>query len=305
MIDAKWVYTWKVDEHGWVVKAKSRLVARGFKQREGVDFGETFAPIVSSSCVRLLSAIACECDLDLCHFDVDQAFVQSDLEEDVFLRLPKGCGDFSGKVVQLNKSLCGLKQASRTWHAHLTTCLKRLGFEKCMADVCVFRLIENGRVAITALVHVDDIFVVGQKERCDRLCVNLNRTIPVKDLSDMKWYEGCRYLRDLKRGTLTISQKSFAEELVKKFRVTSVQSVRLKVGVQLEEFDKNEEAESWPFRKLVGGLIWLAISTRPDISNAVRSVARYCSAPKAVHWKSAPGILAYISGTCGFGITYQ
>ena len=67
MIDAKWVYTWKVDEHGWVVKTKSRLVARGFKQREGVDFGETFAPTVSSSCVRLLSAIACECDLDLCH----------------------------------------------------------------------------------------------------------------------------------------------------------------------------------------------------------------------------------------------
>ena len=91
-----------------MVKAKSRLVARGFKQREGVDFGETFAPTVSSSCVRFLSATACECDLDLCHFDVDQAFVQSDLE-DVFLRLPKGCGDPSGKVVRLNKSLYGLK----------------------------------------------------------------------------------------------------------------------------------------------------------------------------------------------------
>ena len=305
MIDAKWVYTWKVDEHGWVVKAKSRLVARGFKQREGVDFGETFAPTVSSSCVRLLSAIACECDLDLCHFDVDQAFVQSDLEEDVFLRLPKGCGDLSGKVVRLNKSLYGLKQASRTWHAHLTTCLKRLGFEQCMTDVCVFRLIEDGRLAITAVVHVDDIFAVGQKERCDRLCVDLNRTSPVKNLGDLKWYGGCRYSRDRKRGTLTISQQSFAEELVKKFRVTFIQSVPLKVGVKLEEFDENEETESWPFRELVGGLMWLAILTRPDISNAVRSVARYCSAPKAVHWKSALGILAYVNGTCGFGITYQ
>ena len=132
MIDAKWVYTWKVDEHGWVVKAKSRLVARGFKQREGVDFSETFAPTVSSSCVRLLSAIACECDLDLCDFYVDQAFVQSDLEEDVFLRLTKRCGDLSGKVVRLNKRLYGLKQTSRTWHAHLTTCLKILRFEQCM-----------------------------------------------------------------------------------------------------------------------------------------------------------------------------
>ena len=95
-----------------MVKAKSRLVTRGFKQHEGVDFGETFTPTVSSSCVRLLSAIAYECDLDLCHFDVDQAFVQSDLE-DVFLRLPKGCGDLSGKVVWLNKRLYGLKHRVR------------------------------------------------------------------------------------------------------------------------------------------------------------------------------------------------
>ena len=74
--------------------------------------------------------------------------------------------------------------------------------------------------------------------------------------------------------------------------MTSVQSVPLKVGVKLEEFDENEETESWPFRELVGGLMWLAISTRPDISKSVRSVARYCFAPKAVHWKSALGILA-------------
>ena len=114
-----------------VVKATSRLVARGFKQREGIDFGEILAPTVSSSCVRLLSPISYECDLDLLHFDIDQAFVQSRLEENVFLRLPRGCGKMSGKIVRLNKSLYGLKQASRTWHAHLTTCLSRLGFEQC------------------------------------------------------------------------------------------------------------------------------------------------------------------------------
>ena len=92
---------------------------------------------------------------------------------------------------------------------------------------------------------------------------------------------------------------------MKKFRVTSVQSVPPKVGVKLEDFHEDEETESWPFRELVGGLMWLAISTRPDISNAVRSFVRYCSALKAVHWKAAFGILAYINGTCGFNITYQ
>ena len=180
------MYTWNVDEHGWLVKAKSGLVTRGFKQREGVDFSETLAPTVSSSCVRLLSAIACECDLDLCHFDVDQAFVRFHLDEDFFQRLPKSCSKLSGKVVRLNKSLYGLKQALRTWHAHLTTCLQRLGFEQCMTDVCVFRLIEDGRVATTAVVHVDDIFAVRQKEICDRLCVGLNRAIPAKNLGELK-----------------------------------------------------------------------------------------------------------------------
>ena len=160
-------------------------------------------------------------------------------------------------------------------------------------------------MSITAVVHVDDIFAVGQKERYERLCVDLNRTIPVKSLGDLKWYGRYRYSRDRKRGTLTISQQSFAEELVKKFRVTSVQNVPLQVAVKLEEYDEEEETESWPFRELVDGLMWLVISTCPDISNTVRSVARYCAAPKAVHWKLALDILAYTNGTCGFGITYQ
>ena len=115
-----------------------------------------------------------------------------------------------------------------------------------MTDVCVFRLIENGRLAITAVVQVDDIFAVKQKEKLDMLCVGLNRTIPVEHLDELKWYGGCRYSRDHEGGTLTISQQSFAEALVKKFRVTSVKSVPLRVGVESEEFDEDEETWSWP-----------------------------------------------------------
>ena len=136
-------------------------------------------------------------------------------------------------------------------------------------------------MTITAVVHVDDTFAVGQKERCGRLCVDLNRTIPVKNLGELKWYGGCRYSMDPQRGTLTISQQSFAEELVNKFDATYVKNVPLRVELKLDEFDEYKETENRPFRELVGGLMWGAISTRPDISNAVRSVARYCSTPKA------------------------
>ena len=126
----------------------------------------------------------------------------------------------------------------------------------------------------TAVVHVDDTFAVGRKERCDRLCADLNRAIPVQNLGQLKWYGRCRYSRDRKRGTLTISQQSFAEEFVKKFDVTSVQNVPLRVRLKLDEFDEDEETESRPLRECVGGLMWLVISTRPDISNAVQNVAR-------------------------------
>ena len=111
-----------------------------------------------------MASIACELDLDLCHFDAEQAFVQSDLKENVFMRLPQGCGDLSGKVVRLNRSLYGLKQASRSWHGHLITRMKSLGFERCLADPCVFRLVENGNISIMAVVHVDDIFAAERKE---------------------------------------------------------------------------------------------------------------------------------------------
>ena len=118
----------------------------------------------------------------MCHFDVEQDFVQSKLDEDAILRLPRGCGHLSGKVVRLNKSLYGLKQASQSWHAHLTTCLKTLGFQQCLADACVFCLVEEGRVAIIVVVHVDDIYAVGLKSRCDAFRDELNRMVPVKNL---------------------------------------------------------------------------------------------------------------------------
>ena len=121
--------SWKSDEFGSVVRAKTRLVARGFGRREGIDFFDIFSLCPSVMSIRLLAALACELGLDLCHFDAEQVFVQSDLDEVVYIRLPPGCGALSGKVVRLGRSLYGLKQASRTWHYHFVRGMKALGFE--------------------------------------------------------------------------------------------------------------------------------------------------------------------------------
>ena len=174
-----------------------------------------------------------------------------------------------------------------------------------LADACVFRSVEEGRVAIIAVVHADDIFAVGLKSRCDVFQDELNRIVPVKNLGELRWYGGCHHTRERAMGTLMISQKTFADELVKKNCVTFTQSVPLRVGVKLEEFDEDDRVENWPFRELVGYLMWLSISMRPDIDSAVRAVARYCTAPRAIHWKAALGILENINGTSEYGITFQ
>ena len=145
------MYSWKSAEFGNAVRAKARLVARGFSQREGIDFFDTFSPCPSVMSIRLLAALACELDLDLCHFDAEQAFVLSDLDEVVYICLPHGCGALSSKVVRLRRSLYGLKQASRTWHYHLVRGMKALGFEQCEADACIMRLVEDGAVDIAYL----------------------------------------------------------------------------------------------------------------------------------------------------------
>ena len=130
-------YAWKRDELGHYVRAKARLVACGFSQQEGIDFFETYSPCPSVPSIRLSTAIACVLGLDLSHLDAERAFVQSELDEDLYIRLPKGCGALSGKVVKLGRSLYGLKQASRTWHHHLVRGVRALGFEQCAADMYV------------------------------------------------------------------------------------------------------------------------------------------------------------------------
>ena len=186
-----------MDDFGFATKAKARLVARGDMQREGLDFADLYAPTVATSSVRLLAAFANEYDLELCHFDVGQAFVRADLKKDVFMRLPEGCRALS---VELNKS---------QWYAMLKKCLLALGFEQYLADSCVFRLIRGAIVVLILVVHVDDIFVVGKKEGCDQFGEDFKRMLLLRDLGELKSCSGSFYERDREAGMLNISQQTY------------------------------------------------------------------------------------------------
>ena len=149
-------------------------------------------------------------------------------------------------------------QASRSWHNHLMTYMKSLGFEQCLADACVMSLIESGTVSIVTVVRVDDIFAVGSKSRCDQFCEDLNRLVPINNLGELRWYSGCRFIRNWDAGTLTISQQAFAENTAAKFGVCHGRRTSIPTGLKLEEFDPNESDSDRPFRELVGCLMWLA-----------------------------------------------
>ena len=306
-VGAKWVLKWKKDQNGNVVKAKARLVAKGFSQVQGIDYFDTFAPTPSTSSIRLLVCVALERDLDLYHFDADQAFVQSKLDTDIYMRMPEGCGDMSGKIVLLNKSLYGLKQAARSWHSLLVSTLRSLGFEQHPSEPCVLRLLDpkSNDTKVMIAVHVDDMIVAGNKLDCDWLRSALSEAFPVNNLGPLNWYTGCAFERNRRRGTIKIHQTAFIDSIINRFSVTTTRSTPADPNIVLRAKEAEEETADQQYRRLVGCLMWAANMSRPDISNAVREVARHAHNPSATHWTAARRILEYLKETRTLGLVFE
>ena len=135
----------------------------------------------------------------------------------------------------------------------------------------------------SVMIHVDDTFAVGKREVCDLFGRDLNQLVPVKNLGELRWYAGCFYERDWDKGVLTIYHQTFAEQLAIEYGVEYGRKVSTPVGTRLGTFYEDEAPGNWPFRELVGSLLWLSTQTRQDISNVLRAVARYCAALKLIH----------------------
>ena len=157
-----------------------------------MDYFNTFAPTPTWSPIKVALVIAVQNDWPLYHFDVKQAFVQAKLGTDVYMKLPCGCKERTGKMVKLDRALYGIKQAGRQWSAVLCqTLVDEHGTEQCRAGPCVYRKIVEGVVKLIFVVHVDNILVSGEKEACDKLHHTLNETFPTENLGELKWYLGC------------------------------------------------------------------------------------------------------------------
>ena len=190
-----------------MVKAKARLVAKGFKQKYGVGYLETFSPTANAASQRLLVALTYKYNLELLHRDIEQAFDQSELDHEVFMKSPPGCGSMSGKVVRLNKSLYGLKQASRAFYKRLVSDVKRIGVEQSMSDPCVLRFIMGDGVVGMVAIHVDDILYAGTKRLSKMVVEALGDSLPTKNLGEVKFFLCCEFIRDRDTGTIEILKR--------------------------------------------------------------------------------------------------
>ena len=158
-LQSTWVFKIKRTETGAIERYKARLCIKGFRQKQGIDFHLTFAPVESKTSLRMFLAYACSSKMILRHWDVKTAFLNGELEEEIFMRQPQGMNDGSGRVWKLLKGLYGLKQAPRIWFIRIRKALLKLGFKQSTAEPCIF-FSEN----VIIFVYVDELLVASPTE---------------------------------------------------------------------------------------------------------------------------------------------
>ena len=218
-IGCKWIFKTKRDLKGDVETYKARLVTKGYTQKEGIDYKETFSLVSSKDSFRTIVALVTHFDLELHQMDVKTTFLNCDIDETIYMVQPENfvSGDTKRMVCKLMKSIYGLKQASRQWYYNFHQVIISSGFEMNMVDDCIYRKF-SGSKRIYLVLYVDDIFLstndIGMLHETKRF---LSNKIEMKDLGDASFVLGIQIHHDRSRGILDLSQKSYIEKILKRF----------------------------------------------------------------------------------------
>ena len=317
IVGSRWVYKVKRDSNGAVERFKARLVAKGFSQTEGVDFQEVFSPVASFPTIRTMLAFANAHDLEIHHMDVTTAFLNGELDCDIYMEQPEGFVDPDHPaheyVCRLKKGLYGLRQSARCWNATLDKFLKSRGYIQSDADECVYLKSvkqSDGRISfVIMVVYVDDIipisndtpFMIKEKEA---ICNEFDMV----DNGEISYCLGLTIKRDRPNKIITISQSKYVEEVLVKFGMDQSKPVATPLEAGATYFKTTEEDKAFDVRKYqqaIGSLTYAAICTRPDISAAVGVMSQFMANPNETHWSGVKRILRYLRGTTDFGLVYD
>jgi histone deacetylase 1/2 len=305
VIGCKWVYKIKRKPDGSLDRYKARLVAKGFKQRYGIDYEDTFSPVIKAATIRVILSLAVSCGWSLRQLDVQNAFLHGLLEEDVYMHQPPGFEDPNqpNYVCKLDKALYGLKQAPRAWYSRLSERLIQLGFKASKADTSLFFLSKGG-ITMFVLVYVDDIIVASSTEQATSLLLrDLKEQFALKDLGELHYFLGIEVHKT--NGGILLTQEKYASDLLKRVGMVDCKPVNTPLStsekLSLYEGTPLGAQDTTRYRSIVGALQYL-ILTRPDISFAVNKVCQFLHAPTTVHWEAVKRILRYIKQCTGLGL---
>jgi hypothetical protein len=305
-IGLKWVYKVKRDPAGNVMKYKARLVAKGYAQRQGIDFDEVFAPVTRIETVRLLLAVAAHRRWKVHHMDVKSAFLNGELEEEVYVHQPAGFVDSKnpGKVLKLKKALYGLRQAPRAWNAKLDASMVSLGFERRRHDHALYRRSDGDEFLIVG-VYVDDLIITGTSAKTiDCFKSQMHELFQMSDLGLLSYYLGIEVTQEDDR--ITMSQSSYAKKIVQVAGMENCNSchVLMENRLKLRKLIEGEVIDASLYRSLVGSLRYL-VNTRPDLGFAVGFISRYMEAPGKEHWAALKQVLRYVQGSANLGLVFK
>ena len=312
VIGCRWVFNKKKDEYGNIKKYKARLVAKGFTQQEGVDYDETFAPVLKYKSMRMILALSTfNKKTNIKQLDVKTAFLNATVNENIYMKIPEGMkiNDSENKVIKLNKALYGLKQASNEWNNEINNFLtKELSFTRCIKDTCIYIKTSKNNNNIIFGIFVDDIIssYVDEDENEYNIYINkLKNKYDLLDIGNINHILGMHVSKQ--SNSLYIDQKSYITDKLKSFNMLTCTSSptpssldKLTKNVDVKMIESENE-----YRSIVGSLIYASISTRPDITHAVNMVSRHMHAPNHTHMIAAKRILKYLSGTQDLCLKYD
>jgi hypothetical protein len=304
-IGLKWVFKVKKDEKGAVVRHKARLVVKGYAQRQGIDFDEVFAPVARMEAVRLLLALAAQEGWEVHHMDVKSAFLNGELQEEVYVEQPLGFTrpGHEHKVLKLSKALYGLHQAPRAWNQKLDEKLGVLGFVRCESDHAIYcRGIRSERLVVG--VYVDDLVITGSSSSSiKKFKGQMAKIFRMSDLGLLSYYLGIEVKQDSKG--ITLSQSSYAKKILEKGGLLECNpcDVPMQAKLKLKKESDSLSVDSTEYKSLVGSLRYL-VNTRPDLAFSVGYVSRYMEEPHEEHLAAVKYILRFIAGTADKGLFY-
>lgn len=305
VVGCKWIYRTKRKSDGSIERHKARLVAQGFSQQAGKDFFETFSPVVKPTTIRLVVSIALSNQWCLRQLDINNAFLNGELSEVVYMRQPKGFEDshHPDHVCQLRKALYGLKQAPRAWFTKLKHYLITQGFRACQSDTSLF-VHHSAAATIYILVYVDDLLITGtDSSLINNFIINLNKVFALKDQGELHYFLGLQITRTSSGVQLT--QEGYVRDILESTNMSAAAPITTPADPQHRLVKAGEPFDDPAlYRRTVGSLQYATI-TRPDITYAVNRVCQFMHSPTLDHWRAVKRILRYLAGTLSHSLHFS